>query len=93
MKRKFTQTVEIITAETPRYFMEREKALIHHNFHGGFLWKRKPDVSKSYKPYATGVLPASRLDIYELWQVNGRPPTKLDIFRSCQIQHDRLKNL
>ena len=84
--------LEILTDTTPLYFTDEVKANIHHNTHGGFAWKRKEGQPEAYKPYAHGILPVSRLAIYDLWQVNGRRPTPEDIeeaTRLCYAQRDQ----
>jgi len=71
--------IETLTDTTPRYFTSQDAAFYHHYTHGGLLWKRRDGMSESYKPFAHGVLPVSRLAIYDLFMVDGRKPTDDDI--------------
>ena len=71
--------VTILTDNTPKYFSAKEVAFKHHYEEGGYLWARKEGMSDVYKPYASGVLPVSRLAIYELFMVDGRKPTDENI--------------
>lgn len=73
-------TIETLTDDTPRYFSELEKdaAFDFHYTNGGYLWRRKEGQSTALKKYASGVLPASRMEIYDLFMVDGRCPTDAD---------------
>jgi hypothetical protein len=65
--------------DTPKYFMTQDVAFERHYTEGGYLWKRKDGMCKTYKPFASGILPLARLEIYELYMVNGRKPTDENI--------------
>ena len=68
--------------------MVQEVAFKHHYQEGGYLWKRKEGVIETYKPFASGVLPVSRLEIYELFMVDGRKPTDENIAEATKACYD-----
>jgi hypothetical protein len=71
--------VTTLTNNNPKYFTSQTVAFEQHYEEGGYLWKRKNSASMVYKPFASGILPLARLEIYELYMVNGRKPTNEDI--------------
>ena len=68
--------IETLTDSTPRYYADKNLAFEYHYTNGGYLWRRKEGQSESYKQYATGVLQKSRMDVYDLFMVDGRMPTE-----------------
>jgi len=88
-------TVTLITDNTPRYFPNHDKgkALSHHYTNGGYLWKRRDDQPKGFKTWASGILPISRLAVYELFMVDGRKPTDENIQEAHKASYDSSNQL
>jgi len=80
--------IEALTDNTPRYFSTQEVAFKHHYNEGGLLWKRMDGMPDAYKPFASGVLPVSRLAIYEIFMVDGRQPNDENIAQATKTCYD-----
>lgn len=80
--------ITILADSTPKYFPTQEVAFRNHYTEGGYLWKRRDGMCDVYKPFASGILPVSRLSVYELYMVDGRKPTDENIQDAEKACHE-----
>jgi hypothetical protein len=81
--------VVVLLDTTRKFFDNKEDACVHHNTYGGVAWK-KVSFNPEFKPFAVGPLNPRELEHYELWQINGRPPTAQeidDVLKWCLSPH------
>lgn len=77
-----TIALEILTPTRPKGYDSRDTAFPAHYEEGGYLWMRRAGQSEAYKQFISGVPSAKKLDVYELFMVNGRQPTENDILEA-----------
>jgi hypothetical protein len=74
-----TIALTILAPTRPQGYDSKDTAFPAHYEEGGYLWKRRDGQSEAYKLFLSGVPSAKKLDIYELFMVDGRQPTEDNI--------------